>query len=81
MFTSILFSEPRIFDKYESQRPFLLMTTLQNKKINKESNPIAEINKYLLNKKYIKNIQAAELGNLYQQLFQLKIIFLNESSS
>ena len=71
---------PRILETVNNLKRSV-MTTLQIKKINKESNPIAEINKYLLNKKYIKNIQAAELGNLYQQLFQLKIIFLNESSS
>ena len=58
------------------------MTTFYKirKLINNQTSSPKSIN-ICYNKKYIKNIQAAELGNLYQQLFQLKIIFLNESRS
>ena len=59
------------------------MTTFYKiRKLINNQTPLPKSINICYNKKYIKIIQAAELlENLYQQLFQLKIIFLNESRS
>ena len=53
---------PRILETVNNLKRSV-MATLQNKKLIKNQTPLPKSINICYNKKYIKNIQAAELGN------------------
>ena len=58
------------------------MTTFHEiRKLINNQTPLPKSINICYNKNFIKIIQGAELLNLYQRLFQVKIIFLDESRS